>query len=483
LRVVFLCPNVPFPPRNGGEQRNFGLIRALARFASVHVLAIGDPNDERASLARAALAGWDATIETYRPTGPGPAEEDATATTRLPDAVAHFRSPDLAAALGQLCAATAFDVAHVEEVVMAQYLAGLPGPRVIDRQKIDWAYHESVAAVEPQRSLLHLREAARFRRWEPALVGEFARVLVPGEGDRRLLAPLYASAAIELVPIAVADELRPPQGTRRVEYVLLYGALDYAPNVEAQAWFFREVWPALRAAAPDLRVMIVGSGRAPLSAAPPPSDPRVEVRGFVPDIAEILQGPSVLAVPVHVGGGVRTKVIEALACGMPVVSTALGVENIELASGRDYLHAESGAEMAAVILRLVQEPTLASAVGRAGSARVESNRWSHIDAQVESIYRDVAAMSTRSASSPRPQPSATAAAAFSSEIARIEMSIQCPAHGKTAVDRLRNAVITSRIGPPARRLLDRILTPSGRGGPREWVRRALARVLWRLVRH
>jgi len=483
LRIVFLCPNVPFPPRNGGEQRNFGLIRSLARFASVRVLAIGDPEDERIDLARTTLAAWDATLDVFRPTGPGPAEVDVAATTRLPDAAAHFRSPDLAAALGQLCTATSFDLAHVEEIVMAQYLACVPYPRVIDRQKIDWAYHEAMAAIEPQRALLHLREAARFRRWEPALATEFARVLVPGDSDRALLAPLYGAGTIEVVPIAVADELRPPQGERRVEYVLLYGALDYGPNVEAQAWFFREVWPALGDAAPDLRVLVVGAGRAPLSAEPLPSDPRVELRGFVPNIAEVLQGPGALVVPVHVGGGVRTKVLEALACGMPVVSTALGVENIALAPERDYLRAESAADMVTGILRLVRETPLASTVGRAGAERVESHRWSRIDAQLESIYRDVASVGSRAANGQRGALSPVVLVAFNSETARLEARVRASSCEAASLNRLRNAVIASRLGPPLYRLLDRILTPAGNDGPRERVRRVLARVLWRLVRH
>ena len=163
--------------------------------------------------------------------------------------------------------------------------------------------------------------------------------------------------------------------------MLVYGALDYGPNVEGQQWFFREVWPALQAAAPGLRTVIVGSGRPPLSAPRPPAGAGVEMRGFVSDIRSVLQGPGALVVPVRVGGGARTKVLEALACGMPVVSTAAGVENLGLEPGRDYLLADTAAQMVEALAGLFRDPERAAALGRAGAARVERFRWSRIESR------------------------------------------------------------------------------------------------------
>src|SRR6202008_3571539 len=143
---------------------------------------------------------WGATLEVHRPTGPGAPERDE-GTERRPDAAAHFRSAELEASLARRVAAAPVDVAHVEEVVMAQYLEALPCPRGIDRQKIDWAYHEamggSVRGGGPARS-----------RWgERRLVGAFDRILVPGEGDARLLEPLHGPGLIDCIPIGIADEL------------------------------------------------------------------------------------------------------------------------------------------------------------------------------------------------------------------------------------------------------------------------------------
>ena len=185
-------------------------------------------------------------LDVFQPEGPGAPEADGEEEERPPDAAAHFRSPALAAALRAHLAGGETDLVHVEEMVMAQYVDDVACARVIDRQKVDWAYHEAMAGVVPStQAASHLREAARFRWWERRLAGAFDLVLVPGEGDRKQLEPLHGPGLVHVVPIGIGDELLPPAAPRQVDHVLLYGALDYGPNSDAQQWFFREVWPAL----------------------------------------------------------------------------------------------------------------------------------------------------------------------------------------------------------------------------------------------
>jgi glycosyltransferase involved in cell wall biosynthesis len=392
VKIAFLSPDVPFPVRHGGHVRTFGLIRSLSSFATLHVLAVGDPADASRPKTRAAFEALGATIQAFRPLGPG---HRLGLVSRRPHALWHYDAPSLRAALR----AETADIVHVEEAVMAQYAGAVAGPAILDRQKIEWVYHRAVRHLGPGsrlsplswlRALRSRLEAARFHRWDLSLKDRFAAVLALGERDRRLLGTLFGAERVHDIPNGVDPGIAlPSPRTSQVRFVLLYGSLDYPPNAEAHDQYFRGIWPLIRGAT-ELKTLVVGGGPPLLPL--PTGDPRIEIRGFVPDMMSVLGGPGVLVVPLRVGGGIRNKILEALAAGMPVVSTGVGAEGLDIEDGRHYLRADTPGDTAAAIVRLVQDPALVASLARAGSDHVESRyRWPRIAAALEPIYRRAAA--------------------------------------------------------------------------------------------
>lgn len=197
-----------------------------------------------------------------------------------------------------------------------------------------------------------LAEADRYR----SLVAQLA-----GEADL-----LVAAGSVEgcvVVPNAVAI----PEGIRRntegMARVVMIANFGYDPNAEGAQWFLDEVMPIMRSVLPDLSLALVGPG----------SERFIGVgRGMVDDLAPIYEAASVAVAPVLTGSGTRTKVIEAWAHGVPVVSTTRGVDGLGATDGIDVVVADTAAEFASGVLSLLLDGERNHAIGWAGRARCEA---------------------------------------------------------------------------------------------------------------
>ena len=105
------------------------------------------------------------------------------------------------------------------------------------------------------------------------------------------------------------------------------------PNIDGAVWFTAEVLPRLRRRYPDCSVALVGRKPTAVVTALAAKDPRIHVTGTVPDVRPWLHGSKVSVVPLRVGGGTRLKIYEAMAAGVPVVSTAIGAEGLDVTDG------------------------------------------------------------------------------------------------------------------------------------------------------
>jgi glycosyltransferase involved in cell wall biosynthesis len=170
--------------------------------------------------------------------------------------------------------------------------------------------------------------------------------------------------------------------------VVYFGLLSTVPNVDGVTHFVQSIWPRVAAAHPEARCKIIG-GR------PPPSllalaGPRIELTGFVSDLRPHLAAAAAVVVPLRLGGGTRLKIVEAMAMGKPIVSTALGAEGIEAVPGRDLLIADEPAAFADAVNRLLAEPDLAGGIGQsARQLAIDRYGWGEAARALESFYRRI----------------------------------------------------------------------------------------------
>jgi sugar transferase (PEP-CTERM/EpsH1 system associated) len=319
----------------------YNLLRRAARMHEVVLLSFTRPGDRAGHVA--ALREFCQDVQTV-PFAPSRATDQPLQFFRyllrgIPPDLRFYHSEQLVERIRALTARVPFDVVEIVDSYMARYLEALPRPlrarSVLTFIDVVSQRYDRLWRLEPRpgRRLRLQLYARTMRHWEPRYAGGFARCLTMSEADRDQLRAANPRLKIRVVPNGVDVEvnrpLPPPDGPPALVFV---GNMDAWPNVDAVQFFCREMLPPLRAAVPGLTLWIVGT------------NPRPEVRrlggdgvyvtGAVEDVRPFYGRSRVSVVPLRAGGGTRLKILEAMALGRPVVSTAMGCEGLALADGR-----------------------------------------------------------------------------------------------------------------------------------------------------
>jgi glycosyltransferase involved in cell wall biosynthesis len=179
-----------------------------------------------------------------------------------------------------------------------------------------------------------------------------------------------------------------PEGIAK-NAIVFVGSMDYYPNAEGAVWFAREIWPAIRERVPSLEFCIVGA--RPTEAVQALREIEgVTVTGTVPDVRPYYQRALAAVVPLRTGGGTRLKILEAMAAGTPVVSTALGAEGLRVEPGEHYLMAgpDGAAMWVEAIAKLHTNPAECAALAERGLRRTrEEYDWKSLGAALVDTYR------------------------------------------------------------------------------------------------
>ena len=267
-----------------------------------------------------------------------------------------------------------FDVTLVSRHYVASEMLPLlrryaPQARVLF-DTVDLHYLRERRAAELAGDAAALRAAMRTRELELALIREADTTLVVSDAERALLAIDAPGARVRVLSNLHRTAPPGPAWSQR-DGLLFVGGFRHPPNVDAVLWFAREVFPRIRAARPSLEFHCVG-GDVPGEIARLGDIPGVRIHGHVPDLQPLLDGVRVSIAPLRYGAGVKGKVNQAMAHGLPVVATTAAVEGMYLRDGEDVLVADDAAAFADAVLRLHDDEALwsrLSANGRDNVAR------------------------------------------------------------------------------------------------------------------
>ncbi len=313
--------------------------------------------------------------------------------------------------LDTLVAREQFDVIHVEHLRGAQYGLRLRqgngshshsnGRGQEARPTVVWdsvdcislLFQQAAGKSKKQASRWLTRfELARTRRHEGRLLSQFDHVLVTSPMDKEALLELspdgWEPAPITVLPNGVdLAYYSPDQGIKRQPATLVIsGKMSYHANVTMAVDFIKDTMPLIWKQRPDVKLCLVGKDPAPEIRALA-QNPSITVTGTVKDIRPYLHQATVAVTPVTYGVGIQNKVLEAMGCGIPVVSSPQAVSALTVVPGRDVLVAGGPEALSKTIVHLLDDPALQERIGQAGRQYVEEHhRWTSIAAKLEEVY-------------------------------------------------------------------------------------------------
>ena len=232
---------------------------------------------------------------------------------------------------------------------------------------------EARAAVYAERPRAARAKVRRTRRRELGVYRRADLVVTVTEADRRILTRAVSDAATAVVPSTFPVAQEAPAFAQRIPRSLLFvGGFRHPPNVDAMLFFCRDVLPRIQRTLPDVRVSIVGD--APPREVQALASAHVTVTGWVPDVQPYLASHAVSIAPLRCGSGLKGKIVEAMAAGLPVVTTPMGAEGTDLTHGDTALIAESAEGFAEAVVQLCTDGDLHARLSRQSLAHARS-RW------------------------------------------------------------------------------------------------------------
>lgn len=377
-KIALFTPYVPYPPNTGGKIRSYHLILALVNYFDVDVYATshGLPDvDDVCAMQR--MVRRLRILEVHK-------------TRRLRDLWRWISAPwprfvdyfqDSRSLLQAWLAlhTEEYELLIADELCMTPYMELRSDlPRVVFRQKIDSIHVREVAAAHPWglERVLYYMEAGKLRRYERQKMPIYQACVTCSEADAAVVRQDAPGIILHVIPNGVDLEQFCPSGLPRKDppVLLFVGTMHYYPNIDAVRYFFEDIYPLIRQARPDIQVQIVGHR-------PPPEIqrltrlPGVEVTGSVPDVRPYYEQAKVFIVPLRLGGGTRLKIVEAMAMGLPVVSTSVGAEGLEVRHGENILIADDPRAFADSVLRLLSDPALWAHLSVGGQQLARRYDW------------------------------------------------------------------------------------------------------------
>lgn len=370
MNILFLAHRVPFPADKGDRIRSYNIIKLLAKFHSVFLMAA--THEPVHPQARSTLGRYCEAVDIFEINPQLSKLRGAMCLfTKRPLTLSHFYSRALQQAVQERLKGTRIDLIFIFSSPMAQYVLDVRNVRklvdFIDLDSQKWLDYAS-KTPQPMKSIYY-REGITLRSFEKKIATLCDHHIFSTEREARLFRELVPDASCSVVQngVDVHETLTSESNGNKLIFV---GAMDYLPNVDAMIYFTQDILPLVQRSIPEVELYIVG--RNPSRQIRKLSRLKnVVVTGYVDKILPYLRSAAASIAPLRIARGIQNKVLEAMAHGVPVVGSSAALEGIEAQPGRDVLVADEPSGFAQKTVAVLKDLSLRRSLSENALALVQ----------------------------------------------------------------------------------------------------------------
>lgn len=391
MKILWTLPYLPWPTTSGGKTRQYHLLRSLAARGHRITLLV----QSKTALDAATRAALEPLLERLIVLPRRPLH---SLKTLLAVALAPY---PMLASINGLAAPLEQQIMHLLQepwdVIQVEHsysfqpferpLRQAGTPFILTEHNVEStlgaaSYDRLPGWLKP----FTLYDQWRYRRWEKRVFGLAHQLIAVTEPDAKMLQQRTGKPVSVVVNGVDSSHYASVEPDLHSQRLLFVGNYEYHPNVDAVEWALDSILPALWQLNPKVRFAICGYG-LPDSWRQRWPDPRIEWQGFVPDLRDLQRQAAIFFAPLRQGGGSKLKVLEAMAAGLPVVTTEQGSSGLNVSNGQHYLGSEDPHMLAQLLADGLDDPHRLQRIGQAGRYYVKNEHdWAVAAAQLEQVY-------------------------------------------------------------------------------------------------
>lgn len=396
MRVLFLTARFPYPPLKGDKIVSYQRLKHLSRHHQITLLSFCGDTLTRRDMTEVQKFCRDVHTVPLR-------KAEICSNLMLgsfgntPFQVLYHQSWAFRRKLSELLAHNTFDLLHVFMLRIAPYVTDYSGcPKLLELiDSMELNMKRRASFENGIKGMLFREEARRLAGYERQVAEEFDRAVVVSDVDAQVI----GARNLHVSPLGVDLEQFCPRPARDEANPLIVftGNMQYFPNENAVLYFAKDILPRIQTKTPGVQFWVVGGGPSPRLRLLAEANKAIRVLGYVDSMPEYINRAYVSVCPMLAGSGMQFKILEALACGVPVVATSVAKGDIRIAEEEGLLIADDPATFAAKVVGVIEnEQRQKDTALRTREALERGYSWPQCHAAIDRIYEELSVKQTRS---------------------------------------------------------------------------------------